>query len=634
MSQASSQEPHMAFGPFLRRELTTSVRQGGAYHDRIAALVLVMAIVAGYMVAWRWFGWERASVEGAAVFGWSTFGLIVVAQVCLAITTAARQVAPAIASERDRKSLDAVLATRLSAADVVLGAMAAGLFRYANGLAATLPVVVLVVFLGGIDLRLVWLAGAGLASTAFAAAALAVVASVGGRTGVRAVASAAGLIGAWLVLPLLVAVLKAGVWPSGPRWIAPAALWGLDSSPIGVGADLFGLVPRPGSLVERVVRMIALQVAGGSALTLWAVWRLRPASRSLYDDDVRTLIRRLSRAIGRRRSRPPCGDDPVLWNELHANRCAGGPARVARGLVYLVGYGLLAWGTSWFARPAFEELAERGYGPAREAFAMPDGNAFARVVVDKTIVSAGASDPGQARLIFNVALRQASGWFLMLYVVTIASGAAAGVTAERDRDTWLGLLATTLTGWEIVRAKLIGAAWKSREGGCVLVALWTVGLLAGAVHPLGFLAAVAGLAASYGFFAALGVSLSMRVGPRRKASDLITLLYPLVTVSSLVILLPGRAGVVLSAGSVPFLASCSLFSYEDVHAAIQSGPFPQFAVRSDFKTGVGARLVMATWLLGTLAQAAGTVYLTRSLCREFDAIAGRPTRHRGDTCPS
>jgi hypothetical protein len=44
--------------------------------------------------------------------------------------------------------------------------------------------------------------------------------------------------------------------------------------------------------------------------------------------------------------------------------------------------------------------------------------------------------------------------------------------------------------------------------------------------------------------------------------------------------------------------------------------------------------VMATWLLGTLAQAAGTVYLTRSLCRGFDAIAGRPTRPRSDASPS
>src|SRR3954447_19221976 len=98
----------MILGPFLRRELATSARGGGAYHDRAAALVLMMAIVAGSAVAWGWLGWERASVGGAAAFGRWALGLIVVAQLCLAIGTAARRVAPAIASERDRKSLDAL----------------------------------------------------------------------------------------------------------------------------------------------------------------------------------------------------------------------------------------------------------------------------------------------------------------------------------------------------------------------------------------------------------------------------------------------------------------------------------------------------------------------------------------------
>jgi hypothetical protein len=475
------------------------------------------------------------------------------------------------------------------------------------------------------------LAGAGVASTALALAALAAVASVGGRTGVRAMAAAGGLIGAWLMLPFLIATLKAGIWPSGPRWVAPAALWWLDSSPVGVAAYLLGWVNRPGSLGERVVRMIALQAAGAAALTLWAICRLRPASRALHDDDGRTSIRRLARAARRRRPRSPCGDDPVLWNELHANRRAGGPAGVARRLFDVAGYGLLAWGTWWFAGPAFAELASRGYGPASGT---PDPHAFQRVLVDRTITPAGVAGPGQARMVFNIALRQASGYILMLYVVTIASGATASVTAEHERDTWLGLVATPLTGWEIVRAKILGAIWRRREGIGTLVALWTAGLVAGAVHPLGYLAGLAGLAASCGFFAALGVSLAMHVGPGRRAHDAIIVLYPLVAVSGLVILVPGIAGVVLAAGSVPFLASSSLFSYEDVHAAIRSRPFPLFSVREGFKEGVGTRLVMAAWFLGTLAQGAGAIYLTRALCRRFDVLAGRPTRPRRPASPS
>ena len=107
--------------------------------------------------------------------------------------------ARAIASERDRKTLDALLATRLSSPQIVLGVMAAGLFRFANGLAATLPVVVLMVYLGGVDPRFASLACVGLASTAVGVAALSAVASVESRTAGHAARAAVGLLYAWFV---------------------------------------------------------------------------------------------------------------------------------------------------------------------------------------------------------------------------------------------------------------------------------------------------------------------------------------------------------------------------------------------------------------------------------------------------
>ncbi len=58
--------------------------------------------------------------------------------------------------------VDALLATQLSGAEIVVGTMAAGLLRAANGLAAAFPLVVLMVFLGGVDPGLVLLSGAGL----------------------------------------------------------------------------------------------------------------------------------------------------------------------------------------------------------------------------------------------------------------------------------------------------------------------------------------------------------------------------------------------------------------------------------------------------------------------------------------
>src|SRR5581483_9073608 len=102
---------------------------------------------------------------------------------------------------------------------------------------AVLPVVVVMVFLGGVDLRLVLLAGAGLGSTAIALAALSAAVSAGARTADRSVARAVGLAMLWMGLPTgLVSVLPL-LWPAAGRWVAPVALWLSDSSPFGVAAN-------------------------------------------------------------------------------------------------------------------------------------------------------------------------------------------------------------------------------------------------------------------------------------------------------------------------------------------------------------------------------------------------------------
>ena len=157
----------MQLGLFVRRALITSVRRGNAFYDRVTAVILVPALVAGCVLFWDQCGWDRTSVAGAAWFGHSAFCLIVLVQALLVTAVVYGQVAPSIASERDRKSLDGLLATRLSAAEIVLGMMVTGLVRCANWLAAALPVVILVAIVGGVQPLLVMLTAAGLGSSCF-----------------------------------------------------------------------------------------------------------------------------------------------------------------------------------------------------------------------------------------------------------------------------------------------------------------------------------------------------------------------------------------------------------------------------------------------------------------------------------
>ena len=621
----------MQLGLFLRRALITLARRGTVFRDRMAAVIVVAAVVAGCVVFWDRLGWDRVSIAGAAWFGISTFGMVVGVLALPAISIVCGEVAPSIASERDRKSLDSLLATSLTSAEIVLGMMVTGLARSANWVAATLPLVVLIAIVGGVQPPLVLLSGAALASCVFVAAALAIAASVYAPSRSKAIAVVIGLLIAWLDIPLIVEFLLPRVWAGAPRPFVHALHWLVDSSPAGVGVSAFLpiLVPRPFGLIEALARMIAYQVCGGTLLIFWVIWQLRPASRGLYDGDWPTPTRWLWRAIQRRPlPRRPCGGDPLLWNELHSQRASSAAGQIAAGVGQLVGIGVVALGTSWFALPAFSELAERGYGPAREGFTVPEGNPFARVLLGKLLMPAGSTAPGQARLEFNVALRQFSALFVMLYVVMVCGTAAMSIIVERECDTWQSLIATSLSPWEILQAKMLAAIWRARGAGLMLITLWTVGLLAGAVHPLGFLNAITGLIVIGAFYAVVGLSLSFRIGERKQANHMIILLVLCVLLfSGLAILLPGGASVLLGACSSPFLVWSSLFSYEDVQSIIQSSVLPQLGETS-IKPGVSARMVLAACWLATIAHAAGAFFLTRSTCRRFDALVGRPIRSR------
>lgn len=607
----------MPAGAMFWREYVVSLGRASLFRDRLVAATLAGASVVGCLAAWDWYGLDRGSVRGAATFARAAFGVLVAVQgfVAAGFTLAA---ASSIASERDGKMLDSLLATRLSSAEIVLGVMAAGLFRAANAGLATVPVMVLLVYLGGADPWLPPLACVGLAATAVEVVALAVAASVESRTAARAGVAAGGLFYALFVGPATLLMLRAVFMPPLPTWALTPLLWALDGSPFGLAVNLAGVMPRPWGVVEGVFRMAAIQVAVAAVLTAWAIARLRPASRAQYDVEGRSGVLRSLREANRRPSpRRPCGADPVFWNEAYAYRIRNRAARWASRATRLAWIALLAVGVRWFAEPAFAELAERGYGPSAEADRMPAMNPLTRVMAERlAAVPSDPPAPGQARLEFSLALRQFTS-ILALGLATTACGfGLESVARERRRDTWTGLLATPLTGGQIVRGKVLGALWRGRETVAILLILWWLGLASGAVHPLGFLAVVAWVVVSGPLFAAMGVARALKpederwpLAPSRWPRAIATV----VAGSCLLTLVPAA------------LASASLFTYEDLRAAAAGGPFTPL---EGWTLGrwLGARGVALTFLAALAATGAGAFLYLTSLSRSFDALVGRPHR--------
>lgn len=632
----------MALGLLIKREAQGLARSRRVGRDRVVGVLLVVGVVAGCVVFWDRFGWERGSRPAQARLAQLQFALAAFTLACVAIALVVQQVAPAIATDRDRKRLDALLATRLASAEIVLGSMLAGLLRAASGVAAAVPVVVVLAYHAGIGWRLVLISVAAIATTALAAAAFSVAASVVAATRTRAQSIGIGFIFAWLTAPYSFLILKSFFWRGSPQWVSDALLLLLDSSPIGVGMSfVVGAAPRPGGVVERLLWMMALETAGTLALVAWATWQLRPASRALHDFGDQTAQMRLLRLAARRRPRTPCGDDPVLWNALAACRPLTAAALFERRISGLCWLCVVAVATSWFAAPAFRELAERGYGAAPEAFTMPDQEPFTRVIVEHLYTHSGGAAPGQARLEFNVALRYFTAFCAVFLAIGIMANAAAGVETERQRETWLSLLATPLGAWEIVRAKMLGPVLRSRSCFGLLLALWTLGLLAGSVHPLGFLAAVVCVATIAWFSTACGVaqvirekegltvsrsrpdegdpasrSQAVRRAQRSAAGKLgafsVTILVTLVAI-------------VLIPLAPTLLAWFSLLTYEDVHAIAHGGPFPHLTGTS-LSTALSARAAITLWLAGTATVASLAFHLTFRLRRDFDTHVGRPRR--------
>jgi ABC-type transport system involved in multi-copper enzyme maturation permease subunit len=616
----------MDLGPFLKRELLCLARRGTARSDRCGLAVVAALVVAGCAVAWDWHGWDRTSVAGAAefavwVFAW-TVGLVTL----LTIALVPDYVAPAIAAERDRATLDALLATRLSALEIVLGAIGAALLRLLGGLAALAPVLVAMVFLAGVDPRLVLLAVAALGSTGLALASLGAAVSACARTAASARSYAVGLGMMWMLMPQALLLILPGIWPAAARLLRPLALPMLDSGPIGLVMSLSGVIPR-GPLALAVARMIALQLAAAAALVVWAAVRLRPASRALPDLEARATSRRFLRA--RWQPRPACGDDPVLWHAMHPGRCASRAALVVDRLVHALWIGAIVGEIAWFALPAFAELLERGYGPAPARTTVPEMNPILRLLACLLAGLPAGPEPGQARGELNFVLRVTTGVLDAFYVLMVAGAAAESVARERERNTWLGLLATPLGGREIVRGKLLGSLWGTRGLATLMLAFWIVGLLAGAVHPIGFLAALAGMGVSAGFLAAAGVCASLWSPDRHQATS--RAVGPLILFLSLAVLpafWPGTASAVLAVVTMPLQTWAALFTYDDVDAVVHGRALPGL-VPLGVGRGPGTWIVMAAWLFSIGAQAIAGVLLARSAVRGFDAVVGRPARGRG-----
>ena len=176
---------------------------------------------------------------------------------------------------------------------------------------------------------------------------------------------------------------------------------------------------------------------------------------------------------------------------------------------------------------------------------------------------------------------------------------------------------------------ILATVWRLREFLTIMLVLWTLGLIAGAIHPLGYLVSLMVLAASTWLLATWGVRAAVRTmdqasgrRPEPQPDPGVACSFPAPYRS---FCRAGFSSVLFGAGSHRFVLSLSLATYREVRAAFAYASYPTLQWLG-LNTGEGPLSVLATCVIGILGPALGGWWCWRYALTNFDRLVGRPWR--------
>jgi ABC-type transport system involved in multi-copper enzyme maturation permease subunit len=439
-------------GPVALHELVRSTRRSRFILYRLYAYFVLIVLALCYCV---WVVSRADAHAGTTVparelarFAASFVVTFLGLQMLLMAVLTPAYAAGVIAEEKDRGTLEFLLATDLRNSEIVLSKLAARLANLLLTLLTGLPILCFLQFLGGVEPLVVF---AGFAATAFmmvGLAGLSVLNSVYCRRSHLAIILTLLQVAAYLVICLIVSRLVIGtgigVRPIpglGGLSLSSAFAWLDAGNPLSLLLDL-----ASDAMSGLPIGMSFAMRLGGYALfhsflalicVSWASVRLREVFRKqVYERDPSSRhgerIKR-SRHVGRW---------PMIWKELVAER----------GLRF-----------RWFGRAVIAVLVLGSFLPVVMWGTVPSiRNFFA-------LYSRGMGAAVGCVLLLSVALR-----------------AATTITGERERQTLDGLLMTPQSAGEILLGKWLGSVASVRWGWLWLGAIWGLGVVSREL-PLGSL---------------------------------------------------------------------------------------------------------------------------------------------------
>ncbi|HYO26591.1 MAG TPA: hypothetical protein VEQ85_16740 [Lacipirellulaceae bacterium] len=484
----------MFVGPVFTREAAAAPRNWRLYFLRALYVASLFVLVA---TAWLiLFGAQPVrTLADLSRFGAAAFSLVAPVQLAIAAAFSALLSAAAVAQEKDRRTFELLLLTRMTNSELVLGKLLASLMNVLVTLMAALPLLMLLVLLGGVSHSQVARVMGVTVTAALASGALGSTIALWREKTFQSLAITAVAIVLWLLAGEAAARGVFGLQVAG----LPAARAAEAFSPLrAIAAAARPQSAAGGSWLGDSVQLFML-VAGAVVVLLnllailcVRIWNPTREARASSDDNPEAppagAAANIHAAPGRVRQ---VWDNPILWREI----CTWAYGRK----VLLVRAAYLA---------VFAACAAAAY----DAFA-----------ADRTSPAAGGMAPGVQSMVPLLALG----------LVLVNALAVTSITSERDAKALDLLLVTDLTPKEIIFGKLGGIVFNAKEMILLPVLLclvfWWYDRLSG--ENLVFL--VLSLAALTSFVAMLGIHSGMTYANSRTAVavSLGTLLFLLLGIA-------------------------------------------------------------------------------------------------------
>ena len=498
-------------GPIFRREVKAAAVGRKLLAGRIVLIltiaVFVLAPAAMLLDPTFYLPWRDVSRATAAwVASAYVVGATFLVEVVIVALLAAGTVAAGIAEEREKDTLPLLLLTRLTRLELVATKLAGRLMPSLLTMLTGLPLILFGAWITDLPALAVVEALAVIASTAAAAGGLGILASSRRDRSGQAVAEASGWTLIWL-LGLPIAALTPA--RSGTLWgdllveLRRVAGWLAPSSPLSLLTEpswWLGSRDVVGALSDRVSLMLAMQAGLFVAALAGAVAGLRRREPHPTSSDPRRV------------ARPPVGDDPILWREYEL------PFRSVRGSIGLALARRLLIVLRTLLLLAIEAVVLAAMGAILIGLVVAAGWFGYFAFREAWGLDSRRVRPFEARIQLDVFLAFVT-YLLGVMPMAGAASVAAQITIERDKKTWESLLMTRLTGAEILSSKrrvLEKTLWAVQRW---LIPLWLLGIVCGALHPLGVVLAAVGLTTGIRLGLALGIRGAIRPGATTRSAN-------------------------------------------------------------------------------------------------------------------